>query len=207
VVDAEALNRFHGVHFGDEIETDTNAETASEALDAAEAGDKATTTAEVDEEVASEDDDSDDSSDAEDESTTTAEADEEVASEDGDSDDSSDAEDSESTSTMNFRDDVLVRVMEAHGIDVAEKDAFVAHAANFDHDDNGYLKKQELEAAAKAWNADDGASEVEEAETAEVTEEATEEATEAEEKACGICGTMNPADATECSACKFDLTV
>ena len=104
---------------------------------------------------------------------------------------------------MNFRDDVLVRVMEAHGIDIAEKDAFVAHAANFDHDDNGYLKKQELEDAAKAWNADgdaDGdASEDEATESAE----ATEDVAEAEEKACGICASLNPADATECSACKF----
>ena len=130
-------------------------------------------------------------------------ADEEVTSEDADSEDSNDAEGGESTPSMNFRDDVLVRVMEAHGIDIAEKDAFVAHAANFDHDDNGYLKKQELEDAAKAWNADgdadDGASE----DAGEETSEPTEEAAEAEEKACGICASLNPADATECSACKF----
>jgi len=102
---------------------------------------------------------------------------------------------------MNFRDDVLVRVMEAHGIDIAEKDAFVAHAANFDHDDNGYLKKQELEDAAKAWNGEDGDEAVET--TEDQTVEASAEGAEAKEKACGICASLNPADATECSACKF----
>ena len=176
VVDAEALNRFHGVHFGDEIETDSAAETVPEAPDAAE---------------------------PEEEAPATAEAEEEVASEDSDSDDSGDTKDGESTPSMNFRDDVLVRVMEAHGIDIAEKDAFVAHAANFDHDDNGYLKKQELEDAAKAWNADgDADGDAGEDEGAE-SSEATAEVAEAEEKACGICASLNPADATECSACKF----
>ena len=70
--------------------------------------------------------------------------------------------------------------MAAADIDVSERDAFVAHAVNFDLDDNGYLKKAELEAAAKAWHAD-LATEEEAAEEPEA-EEAAEEP-EAEEAA------------------------
>ena len=85
---------------------------------------------------------------------------------------------------MNWREDVLLRVMEASGI--TDRDAFIAFAADYDSDDNGYLKKGELEDAANAWNAreEDGSDNT-------------------GEKACGICDTLNPADATECSACKF----
>ena len=49
---------------------------------------------------------------------------------------------------MKFREDMLLRVMDAAGIDVGHRDAFVAFAADYDHDDNGYLKKAELEDAA-----------------------------------------------------------
>ena len=72
---------------------------------------------------------------------------------------------------VTWREDVLLRVMDAHGIDAEQRDAFVEHAVNFDLDDNGYLKKAELEEAAKAWNA--GNSSTEEA----VAEEAGEELT------------------------------
>ncbi len=57
---------------------------------------------------------------------------------------------------MKFREDMLLRVMDAAGIDVGHRDAFVAFAADYDHDDNGYLKKAELEDAAKAWNEANG---------------------------------------------------
>ena len=53
---------------------------------------------------------------------------------------------------VSWREDVLLRVMSTAGIDESHRDAFVAHAANFDLDDNGNLKKAELEAAAEAWN-------------------------------------------------------
>ena len=85
---------------------------------------------------------------------------------------------------MNWREDVLLRVMDAAGI--SDRDAFIAFAADYDSDDNGYLKKGELEDAAKAWNSRD--------------EEGSDDA---DQKACGICETLNPTDATECSACKF----
>ncbi|HJM54981.1 MAG TPA: hypothetical protein QGI72_01910, partial [Poseidonia sp.] len=152
-VDAEALNRFHGVHFGDEIETDElpNVEDAEES-DSEESGDDSA------------------------EGDAPEGASEEAAAEE------------EKETKMNWREDVLLRVMEASGI--TDRDAFIVFAADYDSDDNGYLKKGELEDAAKAWNAR------EEAESEEAPEES-------DEKACGICETLNPADASECSACKF----
>ena len=92
------------------------------------------------------------------------------------------------------------------GIDAAHRDDFVVFAADFDHDDNGYLKKAELEDAAKGWNAahgGDGATE--EAETS-AEEEAPADVESGEEKACTICGTMNAADASKCMACDYDFT-
>ena len=118
------------------------------------------------------------------------------------------------TSWDPFRDDVLDRVMEAHGIDSEHRDAFIAHASSFDHDGNNYLKKQELEDAAAAWNeanaasgedaadeeasSDDGAEA--EAEVAESSE--SEDAGDASTKSCPICMTEVDANATECS-CGF----
>ena len=180
-VDAEALNRFHGVHFGDEIESDdlpaieseeeVTEETASEDV------------AETAEEVASED---------------VTEAAEEVASEDV-AEAAEEVVEKAATPNIKFREDMLLRVMKAAGIE--DRDAFVVFASDFDHDDNGYLKKAELEDAAKAWNeknapADDASGDE------EAPEEATEEAA-GEEKACLICSMLNPADAKECSACAY----
>ena len=60
-VDAEALNRFHGVHFGDEIESDELPEVVAEtdeeaAVDAEESGaEEAADDAEADEAIRSED--------------------------------------------------------------------------------------------------------------------------------------------------------
>jgi ribosomal protein L40E len=181
-IDAEALNRFHGVHFGDEVESDD--------LPAAPQP-------EAEEEATEE---------------TTEEATEAEASEEA-----TEAEASEEASKVTWREDVLLRVMEAAGIDVEARDAFVEHAAHFDLDENGYLKKAELEAAANAWNAEaDGEEEsseeevvaeeapAEEAPAEEApAEEAPAEDVSTEDKMCQICMTMNPHDATECSACKF----
>ena len=181
VIDGEAGNRFHGVHFGDEVETE----------------DMASSTEEEVEEVIEE--------------STEESVDEEVE------------------SKVSWREDVLLRVMAAADIDVKERDAFVVHAENFDLDENGYLKKAELEAAAKAWNAEAVTEEVvaeeavEEPASEEVTEEATEEvaeeateeptteevveeaepAEEATEKNCPICMAVNTSDASACSVCSF----
>ena len=169
-VDAEALNRFHGVHFGDEIE--------SEDLPAVEA-------------------------DATEEAEATEEAD---ATTDGEADDAG-AEEEASAPKMKFREDMLLRVMEAAGIDAGHRDEFVAFAADYDHDDNGYLKKAELEDAAKAWNeANSGGDEEASAEEAPAEEAPAEEAAPVEEKACPICGTMNAADNDKCMACDYDFT-
>ncbi len=175
VVDAEALNRFHGVHFGDEIESDDLPPVDDAPVEEAEA-------------VA------DDASAANDE------------------------EDSEDAGpSMKFREDMLLKVMESAGIDAAHRDDFVTFAADYDHDDNGYLKKSELEDAAAAWNARDGASdageedaEADEASNSDGQEELegepdapTDGADAAEEKACMICSTANAHDAAVCTACGY----
>jgi len=172
-VDAEALNRFHGVHFGDEIE-------------------------------------SDDLPALEEEATAEPETEESVEADGGDKDAEAD-EAADEGPKMKFREDMLLRVMEAAGIDAGHRDDFVAFAADYDHDDNGYLKKAELEDAAKAWNEANG-GDAEEAATEEAAEEApaeeapAEEAEVVEEKACPICGTMNAADSDKCMACDYDFT-
>ena len=176
VIDGEAGNRFHGVHFGDEVETEDVASPVVEAVE---------------------------------------ESDEEPEAEE------------EAESKISWREDVLLRVMAAADIDASERDAFVAHAVNFDLDDNGYLKKAELEAAAEAWNADASTDEeaaveetveeteveeaaveetVEETEVEEAVVEETAEETEVEETAeknCPICMALNSPDAAACTVCSF----
>jgi len=157
-VDGDVLNKFHGVHFGDEIETE----------------DLPTAEPEATEEAAS----------SEEEITEVAdEADEKPK--------------------VTWREDVLGRVMEAHGISVDDRDAFVEHAVNFDLDDNGYLKKAELEEAAKAWN--DSNESVE----ADNDEEPSDQEHSADAnqggKDCPVCSTKSADDATTCVACGFSF--
>ena len=165
-VDGDILNKFHGVHFGDEIESDDLPETIS------------------DEDPVEEESSGDDTNDA--------------------------ADESEDKPKVTWREDVLLRVMGAHNIDVEHRDAFVEHAVNFDADDNGYLKKAELEDAAKAWNEQstgDDAEEVEAAEDVEAAEEVVEEASESSEggKACPVCPTTCAEDADTCATCGFSF--
>ncbi|MGB0365294.1 MAG: hypothetical protein ACPGJD_04445, partial [Candidatus Poseidoniaceae archaeon] len=160
-IDAEALNRFHGAHFGDELETE-------------------------DEEVAEE----------------AVEDSAEEASEDEAAEDAEEAE----APAIKFREDIMLRVMEEYGIE--DRDAFLAHAMNFDLDDNGYLKKAEFVEAAKAFTAEGDDSEAGEEESSDVeesAEEAPEEVAEetAESKDCPICGTSNAHDAGTCVACNY----
>ena len=156
-VDGDVLNKFHGVHFGDEIE--------AEDLPAAEP--------EVTEEAASSDEETTDVADEVDEKPK-----------------------------VTWREDVLLRVMEAHGISVDDRDAFVEHAVNFDLDDNGYLKKAELEEAAKAWNDSNESTEADTAE--ESSDEHSEDANEGG-KDCPVCPTKSADDATTCVACGFSF--
>ena len=163
-IDAEALNRFHGVHFGDEVESDDlpSQETEEEEAPAEEAPAE--------------------EAPAEEESTEEAPE--------------------EETPKVTWREDVLLRVMEAKGISVDDRDAFVEHAANFDLDDNGYLKKAELEAAADAWGSEGEAEQEDVAEEAPAQEEASDE----EGQQCPICPTMSPAKALTCATCGFAYT-
>ncbi|MDG1537178.1 MAG: hypothetical protein P8Q85_01330, partial [Candidatus Poseidoniaceae archaeon] len=170
-IDAEALNRFHGVHFGDEVESDDLPAPAAKEEEAP-----------AEEEAVAEE----------------APAVEEAAVEEAPAEEES----AEEAPAVTWREDVLLRVMEAKGISVDDRDAFVAHAANYDLDDNGYLKKAEIEAAADAWGGDADATEEAPAEEAPAEEAPAEEAS-TEDKMCSICMSMNPHDATECSACKF----
>ena len=64
--------------------------------------------------------------------------------------------------------------MAANGIDESHRDDFVRHAVKFDDDDNQYLKKAEIEAAAAAWGSADESADSEEEEAAEETEAADE---------------------------------
>jgi uncharacterized repeat protein (TIGR01451 family) len=186
-VDAEVLNQFHGVTFGDEVEDDTPE--TSESSDTADSTD------------------------------------------DG----------GEPGAGFKWREDVLLRVMAANGIDESHRDDFVRHAVKFDDDDNQYLKKVEIEAAAAAWGSDESDSEEEaveetpvesedvveespgeaaeeeaaeeeaaeeEAAEEEAAEEeaAEEEAAEEEEstgKVCPICNANNSADALTCESCGY----
>ncbi len=171
-VDAEALNRFHGVHIGDEVESDDLPAIKEE---------------EEEEEVS-----------------------EEV------SEESAEEESSESDGpelTVTWREDVLVKVMDAHGI--SDRDAFIVFAADYDHDDNGYLKKAELEDAAKAWNATssesaDDAESIEPAEDDSAPEAPAEEVAEVEsgsgDLTCTVCESSNPEGSTTCAACGFEFT-
>jgi uncharacterized repeat protein (TIGR01451 family) len=162
-VDAEVLNQFHGVTFGDEVEDDVDSTTS-----AAEPS----------------------------------------------TDEPSDEPSDEPGEGYKWREDVLLRVMSAHGIDETLRDDFVRHAVNFDIDDNLYLKKVEIEAAATAWGGDESAEEApaeeapaEEAPAEEApAEEAPAEeapAEEASENNCPICNAGNSADSTTCESCGF----
>jgi len=157
-VDAEILNQFHGVTFGDEVEDDLPASTSSD----------------------------------------------------------SEESDDKPGAGYKWREDVLLRVMAAHGIDESLRDDFVRHAVNFDDDDNLYLKKAEIEAAAAAWGGDESEEEEAAEEEAPAEEEAAEEETAEEEapaeeeateessdNVCPICSTTNTADATTCESCGF----
>jgi len=79
--------------------------------------------------------------------------------------------------TLEYSENVLAQVMKSNGIDESEKEAFVVFAKDYNADDNSYLKKEELQAAAKGWNeqeADEEEESVEE-EIEELEEEIVED--------------------------------
>ena len=78
--------------------------------------------------------------------------------------------------TLEYSENVLAQVMKSHGIDESDKEAFVVFAKDYNADDNSYLKKEELQAAAKGWNEQEADEKEESAE--EETEEPEEEIVE-----------------------------
>ncbi|MBT7938308.1 MAG: hypothetical protein HN696_04015 [Euryarchaeota archaeon] len=178
-IDAQAMQKFHGATFGDEVEDDSAmAKMTSDDV-------------EVEEEAAPETD----------------------------------------ISGFSWNENVLQKVMDANGIE--DRDAFLAHAINFDTDDNKYLNKGELSAAAEAWGSEEESGEEDseqeetgEEETAgdgeaadEVVEEEADDSTQEEESpeqeeatpeetsdevlTCEICTTQNPEGTPECTTCGF----
>ncbi|MED5291828.1 MAG: EF-hand domain-containing protein, partial [Candidatus Thermoplasmatota archaeon] len=70
-----------------------------------------------------------------------------------DTDESSETEEDEDTSApLEYNENVLSKVMESNDINDSDKDAFIEFAKDFNEDGNSYLKKEELQAAAAAWN-------------------------------------------------------
>ena len=68
-------------------------------------------------------------------------------------DESSETEEVEDTSeSLEYSENVLSNVMKSNEIDTSDKDAFIEFAKDFNDDGNSYLKKEELQAAAAAWN-------------------------------------------------------
>ena len=62
-------------------------------------------------------------------------------------------EEESAETSLEYNENVLSKVMDSNGIDESDKEAFIAFAHDFNADDNSYLKKEELEAAAESWNA------------------------------------------------------
>ena len=97
---------------------------------------------------------------------------------------SSETEEVEDTSeSLEYSENVLSNVMKSNEIDTSDKDAFIEFAKDFNDDGNSYLKKEELQAAAAAWNernADDSSEEQSEPETEETVEAELEEEVEAD---------------------------
>ena len=77
---------------------------------------------------------------------------------------------------------VLNEVAEEHQLD---PDVLLIHAIDFDFDNNGYLNRKELKAAAEDLSA---------------------ERQEEEHKVCPICDAHNDVDAKECSDCGHFFT-
>ena len=102
-----------------------------------------------------------------------------------DTDESSETEEDEDTSApLEYNENVLSKVMESNDINDSDKDAFIEFAKDFNEDGNSYLKKEELQAAAAAWNErsmdDESEEEESEPETEETVEDELEEEVETE---------------------------
>jgi hypothetical protein len=211
-IDAEALNRFHGAHFGDELESAEEevveeAPAEEEVVEEAPAEEEVVEEAPAEEEVAEEapaEEEVVEEAPAEEEVVEEAPAEEEVVeeapAEEEVAEEAPAEEEVAEEPAIKFREDIMLRVMEEFGIE--DRDAFLEHSMNFDLDDNGYLKKAEFVAAAEAFTAGE-ASEEESAEEVPSEDGGTEAEESSEPKSCPICSTSNDADAGTCSACGY----
>ena len=98
-----------------------------------------------------------------------------IGGEDLDEEDSTDEIVVDEEPKLDYSENVLSKIMEKSGIDSSEKEAFLLFAKEYNDDDNQYLKKEELQAAAEGWIVqqaqDDEVQDDEEVADASVTED------------------------------------
>ena len=76
-----------------------------------------------------------------------------IGGEDLDEEDTTDETQVAEEPKLDYNENVLSKVMEKSEIDSSEKEAFLVFAKDYNDDDNQYLKKEELQAAAEGWIA------------------------------------------------------
>ena len=76
-----------------------------------------------------------------------------IGGEDLDEEDSTDEIVVDEEPKLDYSENVLSKIMEKSGIDSSDKEAFLLFAKEYNDDDNQYLKKEELQAAAEGWIA------------------------------------------------------
>ena len=76
-----------------------------------------------------------------------------IGGEDLDEEDTTDETQVDEEPKLDYNENVLSKVMEKSEIDSSEKEAFLVFAKDYNDDDNQYLKKEELQAAAEGWIA------------------------------------------------------
>lgn len=76
-----------------------------------------------------------------------------IGGEDLDEEDTTDETQVDEKPKLDYNENVLSKVMEKSEIDSSEKEAFLVFAKDYNDDDNQYLKKEELQAAAEGWIA------------------------------------------------------
>ena len=90
-------------------------------------------------------------------------------------DDSGPSDDGDEQETLQFNENVLSKIMQSFEIDESDKEEFIAFAGDFNTDGNQYLKKEELQTAAEAWNARTNLDATDVGDTAESAEEESDE--------------------------------
>ena len=89
-------------------------------------------------------------------------------------DDPAPSDDGDEQETLQFNENVLSKIMQSFEIDESDKEEFIAFAGDYNTDGNQYLKKEELQTAAEAWNARSNLDATDVEDTAESTDEEEE---------------------------------